>query len=107
MTSFTAFTKHGWKTSYYMEKNLELKPPDDLDTEALAEWHRVIANVQATNRQRKAADVSILSAYCRTWSIHRQCFEHIRKYGPVIKWSNGTPGQSPQYKTFRECTTLL
>jgi P27 family predicted phage terminase small subunit len=86
---------------------MKIKPPEDITGESLEEWNRIIKAVESLGREIKPADRSLLAIYCRTYSINRQVFEHVQKFGPVIKWSNGLPGNSPQYKTFIETTKIL
>jgi P27 family predicted phage terminase small subunit len=78
-----------------------LQPPEDIEGEVLDEWNRVIAAGEEIGRQWKAADRSILATYCRTWIVNRECFQHVKTFGSVIKWPNGLPGASPQYKNFK------
>src|SRR5882724_3444135 len=88
-------------------KPKELTPPDDIQGDALAEWDRIIAEVQATGGELKPADRSILATYCRTWAINRDAAKHIQTYGSVIKYSNGVPGASPQYKIYEKTVPQL
>jgi P27 family predicted phage terminase small subunit len=85
----------------------ELQPPQDLTAAELAEWIRITAAVEATGHALRPADRSILVIYVRTWHVFATCCQHVREFGPVIKWPNGMPGPSPQYKTMRETATLL
>jgi P27 family predicted phage terminase small subunit len=83
------------------------EPPQDITGAAREEWDRICAAVEAMNRQIKPADRSILATYCRIWTVNQDVYQHILQHGAVVKWLNDMPGQSPQYKTFRETTQLL
>jgi len=39
--------------------------------------------------------------------VNQTCYQHVREHGPIVKWPNGLPGQSPQYKAFLATATLL
>jgi P27 family predicted phage terminase small subunit len=85
------------------------QPPADIagDPDLLAEWTRIVAAAVKAGHTLKPADNSILALYVRTWSANRKCYEHVAKFGSVIKWPNGIPGASPQYKVFVETAKLL
>jgi P27 family predicted phage terminase small subunit len=82
------------------------QPPDDLDGEALLEWHRICDELAALGTLDKS-DRAAITLYCQTWAINQQVGKHVAKFGSVIKWSNGVPGQSPWFKTQKETATLL
>ena len=71
-------------------------PPDDLDGEALA-----------STGQLAAADRALITLYCQTWAVNQQVAKHVAKFGAIIKWSNGVPGQSPWAKQQKETTAQL
>jgi P27 family predicted phage terminase small subunit len=81
-------------------------PPEDLDGEALLEWHRIIAELEQLGTLA-TADRAAITLYCQTWATNQQVAKHVNKFGAVIKWPNGVPGQSPWFKTQKETTTLL
>jgi P27 family predicted phage terminase small subunit len=83
------------------------EPPEDIRDEALAEWNRICAAVEGMGREIKPADRSILVLHCRTWQINRDVYEHVQKFGSIIKWQNGMPGESPQAKKFDATLKLL
>jgi P27 family predicted phage terminase small subunit len=85
----------------------ELEPPADLAADSVTEWYRVIAAVAHTGRTLKTADQPLLTLYVSTWKINRQAYQHVAQYGAIIKWPNGLPGASPQYKSFIETSKQL
>src|SRR4051812_25604859 len=84
------------------KKKTRPMPPPDITGEALAEWNRVCDEIEAAGRDVKPQDRALLSLYARTWGTFHVAHEHVRQYGPVIKYANGVPGQSPFYKTVKE-----
>jgi P27 family predicted phage terminase small subunit len=81
-------------------------PPEDLDGEALLEWHRVCDELAAADRLDKA-DRAILILYVENWQTWRAAVRGVNQHGAVIKYSNGTPGVSPFHKVAREQAVLL
>ena len=81
-------------------------PPEEIEGEALLEWHRVCDELEAAGRLDKA-DRAVLTVYVEIWAVHRAATAAVAKYGPVIKFHTGVPAQSPFYKTQRETATLL
>ena len=84
-----------------------ISPPPELTGEALAEWLRICEAVEQTGRTLKPADRSLLITYVRTWQISQACYEHVRRWGAIVKHANGVAGPSPQYKAFKETVQLL
>jgi P27 family predicted phage terminase small subunit len=87
--------------------SLRPEAPDDLEGDALSEWHRVCEAAEQVGHPIREADRSILATYCRTWVVNQSCFAHIKKFGPVVVWPNGMPGPSPQAKMFEASVKLL
>ena len=84
-----------------------LPPPANVTGPAREEWERIVAVAEATGRKLIAADRTLLVQYIRAWTVNEQAFDHVRKHGPVIKWPNGLPGPSPQYKVWTESARQL
>lgn len=84
-------------------------PPPDIadDPDSLGEWNRIVGAAAQAGRQLKTADSSLLALYVRTWATNRKCYTHMTQFGAIIKWPNGIPGPSPQYKVFAETAKLL
>jgi P27 family predicted phage terminase small subunit len=72
-------------------------PPDDLDGEALLEWHRVADELDAAGTLDRT-DRAILSVYCRTWAVWSAAARVVAADGPVVLLPNNWPGQSPEAK---------
>ncbi|MDC8981248.1 phage terminase small subunit P27 family [Mycobacterium marinum] len=65
-------------------------PPDWLDGEALAEWRRVVPELDRMNLI-KALDGAALAVYCATWSTYVDAVQQIRRDGLVL--TNPTSGR--------------
>ena len=87
----------------------EIDPPDDItaDPAALAEWRRLVAAIADAGGLLKSADRSIIATAVRTHAVNAAMYQHVREFGAIIKWPNGLPGPSPQYKAFKETANLL
>ena len=70
------------------------KPPDDLDGEALLEWHRITEELQTAGKL-ETIDRALITLYVKAWGVWRVASRHVEEFGPVIKYSNGMPGESP------------
>ena len=81
--------------------------PEDIQGDALTEWHRIREAAAELGHPIREADRSIMALYCRTWVVNQKCYQHVQQFGPIIKWPNGMPGPSPQYKTFEATVKLL
>jgi P27 family predicted phage terminase small subunit len=77
-------------------------PPPDITGESLEEWNRVCGEIESADRELKPQDRALLVLYCRTWGTFHTAYEQVKKWGPVIKYANGVPGQSPSYKVCKE-----
>jgi P27 family predicted phage terminase small subunit len=88
-----------------MQTTLAPQPPEDLDGEALLEWHRIIAELEQLGTLA-AADRAAITHHCNVWAVIQANVKHVSRFGAVIKWSNGTPGQSPWCKTMKEMIAL-
>lgn len=82
------------------------QPPEELDGEALLEWHRIVAELDAAGTLDKT-DRAILTLYAQTWATHHAAARAVAQHGSVIKWPNGMPGPSPFYKVAKETAGQL
>jgi P27 family predicted phage terminase small subunit len=89
-----------------MKPHAEPQPPEELDGEALLEWHRVIEELEAVGHLH-TADRGLLTLYVQTWSANQAVAKHVAQHGPIVKFNNGVVGQSPHYKTMRETALVL
>lgn len=76
-------------------------PPENLDGEALLEWHRACDELDGMGRLDRV-DRAILTQYVRTWAENMNAARHVEQFGSVIKWGNGLPGPNPFYKVWME-----
>jgi P27 family predicted phage terminase small subunit len=81
-------------------------PPDELEGEALLEWHRVCDELDSAGRLDKA-DRAVLLLYAETWAQWRAATRGVNKHGSVVKHSNGAAGRSPFYVVQRETAAQL
>ena len=88
-------------------KRKTISMPTDLSPEATAEWTRIVEAIADLDREVKQADLSLLSLYIQTWQQHFTAYQHVKQWGPVVKWGNGTPGPSPTYKVCMETTKIM
>lgn len=59
------------------------EPPDWLSEEALAEWDRVVPQLEALDLL-KTADRAMLVAYCETWDMYMTAVLKVRAEGMTI-----------------------
>lgn len=76
-------------------------PPEELDGEALLEWHRICDELEAVGRLDKT-DRAVLTLYAETWQTWRSAAKAVAKSGSVIRYPNNVVGPSPFYKVMRE-----
>ncbi len=88
------------------EQTAQPKPPEDMDGEALLEWHRVCAEMRSVGKL-EACDRALLVLYTETWAVNRTASRIVAKRGPVGKLPNDVVCQTPFYKTQRETTAQL
>jgi P27 family predicted phage terminase small subunit len=89
-----------------MSKENQPQPPEHLEGEALLEWERICDELDQIGKLAKT-DRAIIKLYCETWAVNNAVAQHVTKFGAVVKWSNGVPGQGPWYKTMKETTAQL
>jgi P27 family predicted phage terminase small subunit len=82
------------------------QPPDDLDHEAVLEWHRVTEELDAIGLLDRA-DRAVLTIYCQTWAVWQSMTKPVSQFGAVVKMHNGVAGQSPFWKEQKEAAKLL
>lgn len=81
-------------------------PPEDLDGEALLEWHRVCDDLDAAGKLA-TTDRALIHLYAQTWQTWCVAQRFVNRTGPVIKFPNGAVGQNPFYKTANETLARL
>lgn len=70
------------------------EPPEFLTPEALAEWNRIVPELQRLEII-KTIDRAALAAYCETWSRFVAAQMTIRADGMFVEGSQGQPVKSP------------
>lgn len=70
------------------------EPPEWLSDEALAEWNRVVPEMQRLELL-KIPDRAALAAYCETWSRLVAAHMEIKVHGMYAVGSQGQPIKSP------------
>lgn len=81
-------------------------PPEDIQDEALLEWHRVCGELEAIGKLA-TSDRAIISLYCKTWARWQAMSRNVDTFGPVVKFPNGYPGISPHYQVLKDCEAKL
>lgn len=84
----------------------KIEPPEELEGEALLEWHRVIEELQELGGL-KAVDRATLTLWCKTWAVNYQVSQHVSKFGPILPAINKALGRSPWYQVMQETTSQL
>lgn len=75
------------------------EPPEWLNTEARAEWDRVVPGLVALDIL-KEEDRANLTAYCETWATYVQAIQIVKDEGPTIESETATSGpQGTRYTT--------
>jgi P27 family predicted phage terminase small subunit len=69
-------------------------PPEWLDGDGLAEWHRVQPMLARLGLLTEV-DGQALASYCQTWARWREAEAKIKEFGMVIKGRGGYPIISP------------
>jgi P27 family predicted phage terminase small subunit len=84
----------------------KIKPPEELEGEALLEWDRVTTELTEIDGL-KAADRAMVTQWCKVWQINHQCWQHVQKFGAILPAINKSLGRSPWYQTFMETEATL
>jgi P27 family predicted phage terminase small subunit len=71
------------------------EPPEWLDGEALAEWHRIVPALECLDLL-KIADRSMLATYCETWARYVDAVVEYKAHGlTLINPDSGRIGKNP------------
>ena len=82
------------------------RPPEDLDGEALLEWHRISEELDSLGLLDRA-DRAIMTLYARTWAQWHAANQHVTAFGAIVKGNNQVAGRSPFYTVVRETAAQL
>src|SRR2546430_1411368 len=81
---------------------MNIKPPENLEGEALLEWQRIVAEMDAAGTLDRKYRRLILR-YCQPWAVAQESHKYVVQLGPVVK-SFGQVRASPFYRVWREAT---
>lgn len=91
------------------EPQLEIakpEPPDFLDAEALAEWHRQCDELHSLGTLAKT-DRPTLAAFCQVWSRWQAAERSLTQLGVVIRTTSGEAAISPYFSVAQRCLKEL
>lgn len=72
------------------------RPPEELDGEALLEWHRLCDELESVDRL-EATDRGIIQLAAQAYANWVQATKHVETYGLVVKAHNGVAQRNPYY----------
>lgn len=80
-------------------------PPPDLKGEGLAEWKRIVPELDAKGLLTKV-DRGVLASYCRAWAHSCEANDFIMEHGLVIRDRDGTERKTTAWQMWRESTSI-
>lgn len=80
-------------------------PPASLKGEALAEWKRIVPELDERGLLAKV-DRALLVEYCCSWALSRRAHAELEASGLVVKGQKSNDVRSPLWQMWRESTTL-
>lgn len=81
-------------------------PPGDLQGEALAEWGRVVPELERMGLVTKV-DRAYLVAYCEAWDTFNQARAAMREHGPLVEGRDGNLVKNPSAQVMRDAADLM
>lgn len=89
-----------------MDKDAQrFSAPEEIDGEALLEWHRVTAEAEEAQTLQHC-DRAALVVYCQTWAMMADAAANLKKTGTIVKLPNGYPAASPFMKVYQDSAKL-
>lgn len=82
------------------------RPPSDLKGEALAEWGRIVPELDRLGLLTKV-DRAYLVAYCEAWSAFNAAREALAEYGPLVAGRDGGMVKNPAAQVMRDAADLM
>jgi P27 family predicted phage terminase small subunit len=82
------------------------KPPADLSGEALAEWGRVVPELDRLGLITKV-DRAYLVAYVEAWATFDSARAAMREYGPLVAGRDGGMVKNPAAQVMRDAADLM
>ncbi|MFC9231028.1 phage terminase small subunit P27 family [Streptomyces decoyicus] len=82
------------------------RPPADLKGEALAEWGRIVPELDGLGLLAKV-DRAYLVAYCEAWATFNAAREAMAEYGPLVAGRDGGLVKNPAAQVMRDAADLM
>ena len=82
------------------------RPPADLKGEALAEWGRIVPELDRLGLLTKV-DRAYLVAYCEAWATFNAAREAMAEYGPLVAGRDGGLVKNPAAQVMRDAADLM
>jgi P27 family predicted phage terminase small subunit len=82
------------------------RPPADLKGEALAEWGRIVPELDRLGLLT-LVDRAYLVAYCEAWASFNAAREALSEYGPLVAGRDGGLVKNPASQIMRDAADLM
>ncbi len=82
------------------------RPPADLKGEALAEWGRIVPELDRLGLLTKV-DRAYLVAYCESWASFNAAREALAEFGPLVAGRDGGMVKNPASQIMRDAADLM
>jgi P27 family predicted phage terminase small subunit len=82
------------------------RPPADLKGEALAEWGRIVPELDRLGLLTKV-DRAYLVAYCEAWATFNAAREAIAEFGPLVAGRDGGMVKNPAAQVMRDAADMM
>ncbi|MCP9207818.1 phage terminase small subunit P27 family [Streptomyces cucumeris] len=82
------------------------RPPADLKGEALAEWGRIVPELDGLGLLARV-DRAYLVAYCEAWATFNAAREAMAEYGPLVAGRDGGLVKNPAAQVMRDAADLM
>lgn len=82
------------------------RPPADLKGEALAEWGRIVPELDRLGLIT-VVDRAYLVAYCEAWASFNAAREALAEYGPLVAGRDGGLVKNPASQIMRDAADLM
>ncbi|MGW6571679.1 phage terminase small subunit P27 family [Streptomyces sp. NPDC054945] len=82
------------------------RPPADLRGEALAEWGRIVPELDRLGLLSRV-DRAYLVAYVEAWAVFNSAREAMAEYGPLVAGRDGGLVKNPAAQVLRDSADLM
>ncbi len=82
------------------------RPPADLKDEALAEWGRIVPELDRLGLLT-VVDRAYLVAYCEAWASFNSAREALAEYGPLVAGRDGGLVKNPASQIMRDAADMM